>query len=169
MKIRSITSFYDPGTLKADYTLEVLSSLAKECKQTCRVNGYEVQTVRLATIPFSLIKPDNNADQLISLTKAMETKAKINGFDYLSLGPALIGQPESYEVIPDLISETDSTFFSGVIADQRTGVSIKAIRDCAKIISQNATLEENGFANLRFSAIANVKPFGPFEQVLPQD
>ena len=162
MKIRSITSFYDPGTLKADYTLEVLSTLAKECKQTCSANGYEVQTLRLATIPFSLIKPDENADQLITLTKAMETKAKINGFDYLSLGPALIGHPESYDVIPDLLSETDITFFSGAIADQRTGVSVKAIQQCAKIISLNAELEENGFANLRFSALANVKPFGPF-------
>lgn len=162
MKIRSITSFYDPGTLKADYTLEVLSALAKECKQTCRANGYEVQTVRLATIPFSLIKPEENADQLIKLTKLMEIKAKMNGFDFLSLGPALIGQPEAYELIPDLLSETDITFFSGIIADQRTGVSIKAIQQCAKIISSNAALEENGFANLRFSALANVKPFGPF-------
>ncbi|MBE0684983.1 MAG: DUF711 family protein [Anaerolineaceae bacterium] len=162
MKIRSITSFYDPGILKADYTLEVLSNLAKECRQTCNENGYEVQTVRLATIPFSLIKPDENNDQLIKLTKIMETKAKLNGFDYLSLGPALIGQPESYEVISDLISETDITFFSGIIADQRTGVSIKAIQQCAKIISKNAIVEENGFANLRFSALANVKPFGPF-------
>jgi len=162
MKIRSITSFYDPGTIKADYTLELLSTLAKESKQTCIENGYEVQTVRLATIPFSLIKPDNNPDQLISLTKAMEIKAKMNGFDYLSLGPALIGQPESYELIPDLISETDATFFSGIIADRKSGVSIKAIQQCAKIITQNAGLEENGFANLRFSALANVKPFGPF-------
>ena len=162
MKIRSITSFYDPGSLKADYTLEVLSTLARECRQTCNANGYEVQTVRLATIPFSLINPDENTDQLIKLTKTMETKAKLNGFDYLSLGPALIAQPESYEVISDLISETNITFFSGFIADQKTGVSIKGIQQCAKIISQNASLEENGFANLRFSALANVKPFGPF-------
>ena len=162
MKIRSITSFYDPRTKKSNDTLEILSNLAKESKKTCHANGYEVQTIRLATIPFSLMKPDGNPDQWIELTKTMETKARNNGFDYLSLGPALIGQPDSYEIIPDLISETEITFFSGMIADQSNGVSMQAIQQCAKIITQNASFEENGFANLRFSALANVNPFGPF-------
>jgi uncharacterized protein (UPF0210 family) len=162
MKIRSITSFYDPGILNADYTLEILSNLAKESKRVCKDNGYEVQTIRLATIPFSLIKPNENDEELVRLTKSMETKAKNFGFDYLSLGPALIEKTESYQVINELISETDITFFSGMIADQSSGISIEAIQNCARIIHQNATLESDGFANLRFSALANVKPFGPF-------
>lgn len=162
MKIRSITCFYDPGTKKPDDTLEILSNLVTESKKSCNANGYEVQTVRLATIPFSLIKPGINPDQWIELTKKMETNALNYGFDYLSLGPALIGHSDSYKIIPDLISETESTFFSGIIADQNSGVSIRAIQDSAKIIIQNASIEENGFANLRFCALANVKPFGPF-------
>jgi len=162
MKIRSITSFYDPGISNADYTLEILSSLAKESKQVCKENGYEVQTLRLATIPFSLIKPGNDIEELIKLTKSMEQKAKNNGFDYLSLGPALISNLESYAIINKLIAETDITFFSGMIADQINGISIKAIQNCAKIIHDNASIEPEGFANLRFSALANVKPYGPF-------
>lgn len=162
MKIRSITSFYDPGTTSADKTLEVLSSLARESKKACNDYGYEVQTVRLATIPFPLFPFAGNSDQLIQFSKNMEIKAKAFDFDYLSLGPALIDQPESYAIISKLISETENTFFSGIIADHETGVSIRAIQECAKIITQNAPLEKNGFANLRFSALANVKPFGPF-------
>ena len=154
MKIRSITSFYDPGILNADYILETLSNVAKESKEICQQNGYEVQTLRLATIPFSLIKPDKNNDEVIKLTKSMEIKAKINGFDYLSLGPALIDKKESYQIISNLIAETEITFFSGIIADQIDGISIEAIQNCAKIICQNASLEDNGFANLRFSALA---------------
>ena len=161
MKIRSITSFYDPGTLKADYTLEILSNLAKDCVQSCQANGYEVQTIRLATIPFSLINP-GEIDEIILLAKTMETKAKIHGFDYLSLGPALINQPESYRSISELLSETEITFLSGMIADQETGISMHAIQQCARIIGNNASIEENGFANLRFCALANVKPYGPF-------
>jgi len=162
MKIRSITSFYDPGISNADYTLEILSNLAKESKQVCKENGYDVQTLRLATIPFSLIKPGNDNDELIKLTKSMEQKAKNKGFDYLSLGPALISNLESYAIINKLIAETDITFFSGMIADQINGVSISAIQNCAKIIHENASIEPEGFANLRFSALSNVKPFGPF-------
>jgi hypothetical protein len=162
MKIRSITCFYDPGSLKADETLELLSNLANEGKATCLTSGIEVQTIRLATIPFSLIKSSENNEQLIKLTETLETKSKLHGFDYLSLGPALIERPESYDIISELLAETEITFFSGMIADQESGVSIDAIQRCAKIIHQSAVVEENGFANLRFSALANVKPFGPF-------
>lgn len=162
MKIRSITCFYDPGISNADYTLEILSNLANESKQVCKENGYEVQTLRLATIPFSLIKPGNDNEELIKLTKLMEQKAKNDGFNFLSLGPALISNLESYAIINQLIAETDITFFSGMIADQISGVHIHAIQNCAKIIHENASIEPDGFANLRFSALANVKPYGPF-------
>lgn len=162
MKIRSITCFYDPGISNADYTLEILSNLANESKQVCKENGYEVQTLRLATIPFSLIKPGNDNEELIKLTKLMEQKTKNNGFNFLSLGPALISNLESYAIINQLISETEITFFSGMIADQISGVHIHAIQNCAKIIYENASIEPDGFANLRFSALANVKPYGPF-------
>ena len=82
MKIRSITCFYDPGMLKADSTLEMLSNLSKECKKIFHDNGYEVQTIRLATVPFSRIKPENNKPELVKLTNTMETKAKIFAFHY---------------------------------------------------------------------------------------
>jgi hypothetical protein len=162
MKIRSITSFYDPGISNADYTLEILANLAKEGQKICTDNGYEVQSLRLATIPFSLIKPGNDDEELIKLTKSMEIKAKNHGFEYLSLGPALLSNLDGYEVINKLIAETEITFFSAVMADQISGVNIKAIQNCAKIIHQNAITEPGGFANLRFSALANVDPFGPF-------
>ncbi len=162
MKIRSITSFFDPGNTKSDLTMENLAKLAQDCKNILMENHYEVQTLRIATIPFSFMEPDHDDDKLIKLTKDLEIKTKLSGFDYLSLGPALIDKPEYYELIPILISETDRTFFSGIIADQKTGVSIRAIQQCAKIIQKNATIEKNGFANLRFSALANVRPFGPF-------
>ncbi len=162
MKIRSITCFYDPGISNAENTFEILSELSKESKKICEENGYEVQTLRLSTIPFSMIQPENDGDELIQLVKSMEVNAKISGFDYLSLGPALFSHPHSYHVINDLIEATEITFFSGMIADQITGVSVEAIKKCAEIIYKNATIESNGFANLRFSALANVKPFGPF-------
>lgn len=162
MKIRSITCFYDPGSLQADYTLEKLSHLAQECKQACLENEYEVQTIRLATTPFSTIHSNQDLDQLVHFAKLMEAKAKSAGFDYLSLGPALIHHPESYRVIPELLRHTQNTFFSGIVADKLSGISLEAIHLCARAIQENAEIEANGFGNLRFSALANVKPFGPF-------
>ena len=37
-----------------------------------------------------------------------------------------------------------------------------AINECSKIIVQSAAFEPGGFANLQFSALANVNPLGPF-------
>lgn len=162
MKIRSITCFFDPGGIKPDHTLEMLSNLARESRTVCQENGYEVQTLRLATTPFSYNQTNLQTDQILKHASSMETKANLSGFDYLSLGPALIQNPDSYRIIPDILQESQKLFLSGMIADRDNGISIQAIKLCAEIICKNAELEPDGFANLRFSALANVDPFGPF-------
>ncbi|HTX78812.1 MAG TPA: DUF711 family protein, partial [Longilinea sp.] len=40
--------------------------------------------------------------------------------------------------------------------------SLPAVKACAHIIHENAGIRPNGFANLNFSALANVPPFTPF-------
>ena len=41
-------------------------------------------------------------------------------------------------------------------------IDLAAIRACAEIIVKCATIEPNGFANLQFAALANVKAGAPF-------
>lgn len=41
-------------------------------------------------------------------------------------------------------------------------ISLAAIRTCAEIIHTTARITPDGFANLRFAALANVKPYAPF-------
>jgi uncharacterized protein (UPF0210 family) len=49
-----------------------------------------------------------------------------------------------------------------MMADKQNGISMKAINACAKIIQQASTITPDGFANLRFAALANVKAGAPF-------
>ncbi len=77
-------------------------------------------------------------------------------------GPALPDVPESYEMIPDAIGASKNIFFSGLMADAEHGVYLPGLRACAEVIIRNATLSPDGFANLRFAALANVPPGGPF-------
>ena len=42
------------------------------------------------------------------------------------------------------------------------GVSIPSVRACAHVIQQASTISTDGFANLRFAALANVPPGAPF-------
>ncbi len=82
--------------------------------------------------------------------------------DYAALGPAFPDVPGSYEIIPEAIAHTENIFFSGMMADSHNGVSLEAVRACAKVIAKCAPLTPDGFANLRFAALANVLPGSPF-------
>jgi uncharacterized protein (UPF0210 family) len=84
------------------------------------------------------------------------------GIGYASLGPALMDLPESYAVIPDAIAASQNVFFSGEMASMEKGISLAAARACAEVIVRTAPLEPDGFANLRFAALANVPPGSPF-------
>ena len=49
-----------------------------------------------------------------------------------------------------------------MIATPSEGLSLPAARACAQIITQAVSLEPEGFANLRFAALANLNAHGPF-------
>ena len=70
--------------------------------------------------------------------------------------------PRSYEVIPEAIAASQNIFFNGVMADKSIGISLAAIKACANVIVKSASIDPNGFANLRFAALANVKAGSPF-------
>jgi hypothetical protein len=84
------------------------------------------------------------------------------GVEYASLGPAFPDALSSYEIIPEAIARTKNIFFSGVTADSHNGISLEAVRACAQVIVKCAPLTPDGFANLRFAALANVLPGAPF-------
>ncbi|NTV36490.1 MAG: DUF711 family protein, partial [Anaerolineaceae bacterium] len=162
MKIRSITCFYDPGASKAAQTLASFYQMTSKARKAFEEIGLEVQTVRAATPPFPEMIPSCCDDSAIHMVKTLEGEASALGFDYISFGPALPSFPESYRLIPQMIAATRNAFFSGIMATRQDGVIFPAVRACAGVIEQCANIQPNGFANLRFTALANVPPFGPF-------
>lgn len=161
MKIRSVTGFYDPGAARAGYTLARLAALAQAAQATFGSAGYPVQTLRLATVPFPLMAPTCCDDSALNLVRTLEGEATRAGFDYLSLGPALPEEPQSYRLIPQMLAETQRCFFGGLMT--RSGaVDLAAVRACGQVIAEAARLTADGFANLRFAALANVPAGGPF-------
>jgi hypothetical protein len=92
----------------------------------------------------------------------MERSSKEAGYDYISLGPAVPAAPGSFEVIPEILAGTGSVFLSGRMASGGEGINLPAVKACAKIIQQAATISTDGFANLRFAALANVPSGAPF-------
>jgi uncharacterized protein len=175
MKIRSITFFCDPGYPLDEKILQKAGKFLAEARSAYQTAGYEVQTVRLATIPFpNLLGSDDlsrhkssaatpkQLNQLPKFAEEFEQALHAVGIRWASLGPALPDLPRSYEVLPEAIAAAENLFYGGVMADTKRGLDLAAIRACAEVIVRSANIKPNGFANLQFAALANVQPGAPF-------
>lgn len=162
MKIRSITYFCNPQWPLDENVLHQAGKFITEARPAFERAGYEVQTVRLATVPFpNLIKPLSTSEA-IAFAQILENAATARGFNYIAIGPALPSVPESYAVIPKILEQTNNIFASGLMSSAETGVSIPSIKACADIMHRLGPIEANGFANLYFAALANVPHGAPF-------
>jgi len=162
MKIRSITYFCNPQYPLQEKVIQKAGSFLANARSAYEAAGYEVQTVRLASVPFPNLLGEENIEKLPALTRQIADIIEQLQIGYFSLGPALPEIPRSYEVIPDAIFVSKDAFFSGVMADKRRGLDLAAIRACAEVIVKSAPIEPNGFANLQFAALANVPAGAPF-------
>jgi len=162
MKIRSITSFFDPRAPRALEQLDNLAAFAQDGKTLFDQSGIEVQTLRLATVPFPLLYLADDSAGAVGLARSLEADARARGFGYLSLGPALVSRMESFEMIIPILEATEIVFVSGIIAMPREGISLPAVQASARIIHRAAQINGDGFSNLRFGALANLGPHGPF-------
>ena len=165
MKIRSITYFCDPRHPLDEGVIRAAGEFLAKATAAYQAGGYEVQSTRLATIPFPKLLHHGEADrpnELPGLAQQLEGLIRQAGIPYASLGPALPGSGAAYGWIPEAIAATENVFFGGVMADQASGIDIGAVRACARVIVEAAPLDPNGFANLRFAALANVRPGSPF-------
>lgn len=162
MKIRSITYFCNPKYPLDEKSIQAAGKFLAKAKSLYEAAGYEVQTVRLATIPFPKLLGEKQINDLPKLVEKLEQLIQQVGIAYVSLGPALPESPRSYEVIPKSIAASQNIFFDGVMADKSIGISLAAIKACAEVMVKSAPIDPNGFANLRFAALANVKAGSPF-------
>ena len=162
MKIRSITYFCNPGYPLDEKKLRTAGLFTAEAKKAFEDAGFEVQTMRLATVPFPRLLGAGKINETPRLAERLAAVLPEAGIAYAALGPAQPDIPASYGVIPEAIAVSKNIFFSAILAAPRIGISLPAVHACARVIARTATLEPNGFANLQFAALANVPPGVPF-------
>jgi hypothetical protein len=161
MKIRSITCFVDPGWPLDTAALRPVEILVAAARPAFEAAGYEVQTTRLATPPFPRVIGSGDPHSAVRLAQDLIAAARAAGLDYVCLGPALPEIPESYTAIRPVVEATQDVFLGGMLTTAG-GVSLPAVRHCAGVIRSLGAVLPNGFANLRFAALANVPPGAPF-------
>ena len=162
MKIRSITYFCNPKYPLDETVLQEAGQFLSEAKSAYEAAGYQVQTTRLATVPYPHLLNETKISSLPTLVEELASAIQQAGIAYASLGPALPEMPRSYEILPEAIAVSRNIFFGGVMAGRERGVDLSAIRACAEVIVRCAAIEPNGFANLQLAALANVKAGAPF-------
>lgn len=161
MKIRAVTSFYDP-LLLSNVDLQDLSRCSHEITDVLTSEGYIVQSQRVATSPFPLWlkEKDSKSDKFVFVRKLIENTSQL-GWQYLSIGPASPANLENFELIPELLTLSPILFSAGTISNNGQ-VFPKAAKAAARVIVENAKSSPDGFTNLRFAALANVGPYAPF-------
>ena len=163
MRIRSITYFCTPHWPLSEQVLQDAGNFTRNARTAFVNAGFEVQTTRLATIPFPEMV---SVHQVADMASSLEHLAISESFDNLSLGPALPDRLEYFPAIVDALAATQSTFLSAMLTRPSTApyssLSLPAVRACSQVISKASTLSPDGFANLRFAALANVGPGSPF-------
>lgn len=162
MKIRSITYFDDLKWMPNSHRLDQARKFISAARKAYQDGGFEVQTTRLATPPFpNILREQTNSDAL-PYAKALEEELTDDGFDFVSIGPAIPEYPASYTLIPEILKNTHNIFVAGVMSSAKQGIVMEAIKACAAVVKQVAEITPDGFANLRFAALANVPPGAPF-------
>jgi uncharacterized protein len=162
MRIRSISCFYNPATPHAAQVLKRLAELVSTATRRFRDAGFEVQSARLATVPFPLVLKTLTEEAAVEFAVEMQAKALSHGFVFVSLGPALASVPESYELVRPMLAAAGSVFLGAEIANGEQGVLLNGAKACGKIMAETSRITPDGFANLHFAGLANVAPYAPF-------
>lgn len=162
MNIRTITCFLDPGDPLAEARFAAAGQAASEVEAALAEAGYTVQTTRVAITPFARAV-GGDASRVRQLALDLEAACFVHKLDYATLGPARPADGQAfYRAIPEALGTTEHVFAAGSIAEPGGGLSLPAARWAADVIHACATLTPDGFGNLRFAALANVPPGGPF-------
>ncbi len=162
MEIRSLTYFAQPGDPIQDDVLKKSALFANSARNHFKKAGFPVQTLRFAAPPFPTELQSLEKKDVVDYASDLEEKIAAAGFDYLALGPALPDFPKSHPVIPAVIQGTDQVFCSGMLTRGDGSLDLPAVRACAEVIYSLGPQNPNGFANLFFTASANVPPGAPF-------
>lgn len=163
-RIRTITAGVTLGELAVNRAFEEAVSFLRAAKQRFEETGYEVQTTRIATEPLAAQAVAAGTARALHAIRRLDAAAVEAGV-LLSIGPLIQSdrhQPQLAAWAADLAASTRNTSFSVVVAAPETGMHSSTIRTAAEVMLAISEADDDGEANFRFAAAANVAPGTPF-------
>ena len=161
-RIRTITAGVNLAGTSDVKTIESAIEFLQHARKKYESEGYEIQTVRIATQPLSeYLNSKSRVDAIADLKKIDDILSASNVI--LSIGPVITDDrhdPEFASWATQLIQQTKNISFSVTVASER-GVHRQTALTAAETIVALSKASPGGEANFRFTAIANCPP-GPF-------
>ncbi len=162
-KIRSITTFVDLTPDVAENTITRMGAFLEDASQAFAKTGYQVQTRRMATQPFSAGLAPDGPESVSQLAAEFFDLCQSHNINYLSLGPVrLQDDPRYIEVIGEVFRRTPGVFATVSIAEPEQGISLLRLWQTAVLIDRVSRITPDGMTNLYLAALANCPPGSPF-------
>lgn len=161
MEIRSITFFCSPD-YPADKVRAFFSGASDDRLPV------PLQTRRLALPPF----PDwwDRSQPVTAQAQALAARWREAGADYVSVGPVQLRHDVYWlELLPHLLGQGDMLFAGAEVASTDGDLDPRRCLSVGRVIRQASYLQDNGFGNLYFTALANCPPGSPFFPVAYHD
>jgi uncharacterized protein len=162
-KIRAITAFVRLN--RESYQSQVSDALAmlRAAKDEFTRNGYEVETIRIATQPFPEIIQGLSTEQALTFFQQYDKLAQKEGFAP-EIGPAMMADnddPARADLLAQIIATTQSINGFIAVADD-AGIHWNGVRAAAHVIKYLEDHTAHSEGNFRFAAGAFPPPIAPF-------
>jgi len=161
-RIRTITAGVNLASTTDLKTIESAIDFLQRARKKFEDEGYEIQTVRIATQPFSqYLNGKSRTDALADLKKIDDVLSARNVI--LSLGPVITDDRHDSDFArwaAQLVQQTKNISFSVTVASER-GIHTQTALTAAEAILAISKASPGGEGNFRFTAAANCPP-GPF-------
>jgi uncharacterized protein len=161
-KIRTITAFVRIDSSQYRHQIEEAVTVLRQGKAAFEKGGYEVQTIRITTQPFTQYVGGRSTAEALTFFKSLDEMSKRDSF-LLNIGPLTLADASDatkVELLSQVLAQTRANA-SLVVADE-DGVRWSAIRSAAQVIKYVENHSPNGTNNFDFAAVAMVPPNVPF-------
>src|SRR5216684_3628726 len=163
-KIRTITSGINLKNTSDLVSVESAISFLQRAKKKFEAEGYEIQTLRIATQPFPEYLNGKTRSEALADLKKIDEVATANGV-LLSIGPVITDDrhdPEFALWATQLVKETKNINFSVTVASPERGIHSLTALTAAETIVAISKSSPGGEGNFRFTAAANCLAGTPF-------
>jgi uncharacterized protein len=160
MKIRTITTGVSLSYPVEELRIKEAAEFNFRARRFFEDKGYEVQTLRIATQPWSEYLGILSQNQIIDEIRNIEKLCVDNGIDFTSIGT--VTDIKFIDLIPQIIKPTSIISASVTIGDVTGGIDYEAAKMTAKVIVRISKETDGGYGNFRFAALSNCPPDIPF-------